>query len=162
MEEAVRTQVAEALGRVPSGLFIASARDADGQETAFLASWVMQAGFEPPALSVAVGRDRAAREMMEAPGSVFSVSVIAGDERKQLGPYYRGVEPGVDALDDFEIERTPRGLAVVKGCLAWLELETREVTHFGDHCVVVGEVVGARGGRTTEPAVHVRSDGFKY
>ena len=100
--------------------------------------------------------------MMREPGSNFAVSVIAADERKQLGPYYQGVEPAAGALDEFEIERTPRGLAVVKNCLAWLELETLSVAEGSDHAVVVGRVVNARGGRAEDPAVHVRKDGFKY
>ena len=59
MNDTPLSDVAVALGRVPSGLFVVTARNSAGEETAFLASWVMQAGFDPPALSVAVGEDRA-------------------------------------------------------------------------------------------------------
>ena len=135
---------------------------AGGDETAFLASWVVQAGFDPPAVSLAVGKERAARSMVDAVGSVFAVSVVAAEERGQLGPYYQGVEPAAGALDAFEIERTPAGLATIRGCLAWLELKTMSVAESGDHLVVVAEVTAARGGRKEEPAIHTRSDGFKY
>src|SRR5687768_13076480 len=47
----------QALGRVPSGLYILTARH-DGKATGMLASWVQQAGFDPPMVTVAVNRDR--------------------------------------------------------------------------------------------------------
>ena len=42
----ISTEIAPVLGRIPSGIFILTIRHAD-QETGMLASWVMQAGFEP-------------------------------------------------------------------------------------------------------------------
>ena len=41
------------LGRVPSGIFILTVGTGD-RATGMLASWVMQAGFEPPMVTVAV------------------------------------------------------------------------------------------------------------
>jgi len=49
--------IATALGRIPSGLFVISWRH-DGVDRTMLASWVMQAGFSPPAVSVAVAPTR--------------------------------------------------------------------------------------------------------
>ena len=154
--------IAQALGRIPSGMFIVSARDDAGVEGAFLASWVMQAGFEPPMLSVGVGSDRALRQLLDADGARFAVSVIASEEKKQLGPYYKGIDPAPDALAAFEVERTESGLAVVARCLAWLECTRRASVEVGDHCIVLGEVTDARGGRAEEPAVHTRSNGLSY
>jgi flavin reductase (DIM6/NTAB) family NADH-FMN oxidoreductase RutF len=158
-----RTALSEALGRIPSGLFVVTVREPDGdRETAFLASWVMQAGFDPPSITVGVGSDRAARPWMDAPGGRFAVSVIADAEKGQVGPFARGVEPGANALDACGIERTPSGLGVVPGCLAWVECGVRGSVASGDHVVVLGEITAARGGRTDAPAVHVRADGLRY
>jgi hypothetical protein len=46
-----------ALGRIPSGLFVISWQEA-GADRTMLASWVMQAGFAPPVVSVAVAPSR--------------------------------------------------------------------------------------------------------
>ena len=162
MNDTPLTDVAVALGRVPSGLFVVAARNRDGVETAFLASWVQQAGFDPPALSVAVGDDRAALDFLRAPGSAFTVSVIADSEKAQVGPFARGVAPAAGALDDAPVERTPSGQAVVAGCLAWLECHTLDHARSGDHVVVLAEVVEARGGRDDLPAIHVRRNGLSY
>ena len=48
---------AQALGRIPSGLFILSAGTGD-QATATLVSFVQQVGFEPPVVVVALRKGR--------------------------------------------------------------------------------------------------------
>ena len=58
---------AAALGRIPSGLFIVSWRAADA-DRGMLASWVMQSGFEPPLVSVAVGTSRDLLAVVRAGG----------------------------------------------------------------------------------------------
>lgn len=162
MNDTPLSDVAVALGRIPSGLFVVTARNGAGEETAFLASWVMQAGFEPPALSVAVGKDRAALDFVRDEGSTFTVSVIADEEKGQVGPFARGVAPAPDALAELPVERTESGQAVVAGCLAWMECRTMGLGPSGDHFVVVGEVVQAQGTREDAPAVHVRRNGLGY
>lgn len=162
MNDPKLSAVAVAMGRVPSGLFVVTARNAEGQETAFLASWVMQAGFDPPALSVGVGTDRAALAFMLEPGSRFAVSVIAEAEKVQVGPFARGIAPGVDALAGAPVLRTASGQAVVEGCLAWMECRTRSAAESADHHIIVGEVVDAWGDREEAPAVHVRKNGLGY
>ncbi|RKZ08878.1 hypothetical protein DRQ53_06370 [bacterium] len=162
MSEAELSDVAVALGRVPSGLFVVMARNDAGHETAFLASWVMQAGFDVPALSVAVGKDRAALDFVREPGSSFTVSVIADSEKGQVGPFARGIAPAADALAELPVERTGSGQAVIAGCLAWMECRTLDSALSGDHAIVVGEVVDARGGRDDAPAVHLRKNGLGY
>ena len=163
MDDALRDAFAGALGRVPSGLFVVTARDPESRtETAFLGSWIMQAGFDPPALTVAVGRDRAALPLLEGVGSAFAVSVVADAEKGQIGPFARGIEPAVDALAELDVERTASGLAVVSGCLAWMECRTRGSVASEDHVVILGEVVRARAGRADAPAVHVRANGLSY
>ena len=46
------------LGRTPSGVFILTASDGGGRETGMLASWVQQASFDPPAVTVAINSKR--------------------------------------------------------------------------------------------------------
>jgi flavin reductase (DIM6/NTAB) family NADH-FMN oxidoreductase RutF len=153
--------VAKALGRIPSGLFVVTARRGE-EETSFLASWVMQAGFAPPAVTVGVGQTRPARAFMEPAGARFAISVIGADERRKLGPFFKpvGADPG--ALDALAVDRTPGGLAVVRGCLAWLECVTLRAMLSGDHVIVLGEVTRAVQARSGDPTVHVRPNGLDY
>ena len=48
-----KKEVGKALGRIPSGLFIVTAKYED-QEDAVLASWVNQSSFEPPEVTIAL------------------------------------------------------------------------------------------------------------
>ena len=48
---------AAALGRIPSGLFVLTARNGE-RETGMLASWVQQCSFTPPCVSVALRKGR--------------------------------------------------------------------------------------------------------
>jgi flavin reductase (DIM6/NTAB) family NADH-FMN oxidoreductase RutF len=153
--------IARALGRIPSGLFVVTARRGE-DETSFLASWVMQAGFTPPALTVGVGTSRPACAFMEPAGSRFAVSVIGEHERKKLGPFFKPVGPGPRALDGYEVDRTPGGLAVVRGCLAWIECETLRGMASGDHLIVLGRVLHAAQQGDQGPTVHVRANGMDY
>ena len=162
MSDSSLSDVAVALGRVPSGLFVVTSRNSRGEETAFLASWVMQAGFDPPALSIGVGQDRAALDFVVEPGSKFVVSVIAESEKGQVGPFARGIAPSSEALSETPVERTPSGQAAVEGCLAWMECRTLSHGLAGDHAVVIGEIVDARGRREDAPAVHLRKNGLSY
>ena len=72
-----------ALGRIPSGLFVVAWRDGDA-DRCMLASWVMQAGFAPPQVSVAIA---ASRELLGAldRGTTFAVSVLADAQAAAAG-----------------------------------------------------------------------------
>ena len=47
--------IGKVLGRIPSGIFVLTVKH-DGRATAMLASWVQQAAFAPPAISVALAK----------------------------------------------------------------------------------------------------------
>lgn len=150
------TGIAVALGRIPSGLFVVTWRDGD-TDRGMLASWVMQAGFEPPALSVAIAP---ARDLLAAVdrGATFVVNVLAESQRSLLARFGR---PADDPFVGLTIERAPGGVAVLADAAAWLECRSAVRAAHGDHVVVIAEVVAA-GGTGAEPLVHLRKSGLRY
>ncbi|MDZ4779174.1 MAG: flavin reductase family protein [Planctomycetia bacterium] len=152
--------IAPILGQIPSGLFIVTARQGD-QETGMLASWVMQAGIEPPMLTVAVNQARYVAEWL-TPESPFVVNVLAGDQRRLLSHFGRGFAPGEPAFTGLEIERSTRDVPVLADVLGHLECVVKGDISSGDHRIVLGEIVGGRRHREGEPLVHVRANGLKY
>ncbi len=82
------SQLEAVLGRVPSGLFILTVRH-EQQETGMLASWVMQAGFEPPMVTVAVRADRDVGRWLTA-NEPFILNVLRADQKKLLSHFGRG------------------------------------------------------------------------
>ena len=145
-----------ALGRIPSGLFVVAWRDGD-HDRCMLASWVMQAGFAPPQVSVAVG---ASRDLLTAldRGATFAVSVLAESQRSLLARFGK---PSPDAFVGLDLHRTATGAAVLADAAGWLDCRPTARAAHGDHVVVLAEVL-AGGGTGAEPAVHVRKNGLRY
>jgi flavin reductase (DIM6/NTAB) family NADH-FMN oxidoreductase RutF len=145
-----------ALGRIPSGLFVVAWREGDA-DRCMLASWVMQAGFAPPQVSVAIA---ASRELLGAldRGTTFAVSVLADAQRSLLARFGK---PADDAFAGLAVQRTATGAAVLADAAAWLDCRPTARAAHGDHVVVLAEVV-AGGGTGAEPAVHVRKNGLRY
>ena len=61
--------IGAALGKIPSGVFIATSIQ-DGEEVGMLASFVEQAGFNPPMITVAIGVDRRLNQAIEDSNTV--------------------------------------------------------------------------------------------
>lgn len=148
--------ISTALGRIPSGLFVVSWRAADA-DRGMLASWVMQAGFAPPLVSVAVATSRDLLADLDR-GTTFAVSVLAESQRSLLARFGK---PAADAFADLAIHRTQAGVAVLADAAAWLDCRPAARAAHGDHVIVLAEVVAA-GGTGAEPAVHVRKNGLRY
>jgi flavin reductase (DIM6/NTAB) family NADH-FMN oxidoreductase RutF len=60
---AAHAGAAQAMGRVVGSLSVVTVKD-ETAETAMLASWLSQASFDPPGLTVSVKQDRAAESLL--------------------------------------------------------------------------------------------------
>ena len=149
--------VAAALGRIPSGLFVVGWSDA-GADRSMLASWVMQAGFEPPLVSVAVARSRDLLAAIEQ-GASFGISVLGDSQRSLLGRFGK---PAADAFEGLAVQRTPGGSPVLAEAAAWLDCRPVAQVAQGDHVVVLAAVAAAAAGENPQPLVHVRKNGLRY
>jgi flavin reductase (DIM6/NTAB) family NADH-FMN oxidoreductase RutF len=161
MDEADRAKgLAAALGRVPSGLFILTARHGDS-ETGMLASWVQQCSFEPPMVTAAV---RCGRDLLEwlAPGAAFTINVLEEDSTEMLVHFGRGFPLGTPAFVGLEVHRPGGAPPVLNDALTYLEcrVESRRAT--GDHELLVGRVVAGAVQGDGRPMVHVRKSGLHY
>ena len=154
--------VAAALGRIPSGLFIVTWR-AGERDHGMLASWVMQAGFAPPLVSVAVGTSRNLLASVRA-GTPFAVNVLAESQRGLLARFGKAPAEGEDLFTGLPVERTPAGVAVLAEAAGWMECRpVGETAAAGaDHALVLGRVEAAGGRPDTAPLVHLRRNGLKY
>jgi len=153
---AVDFGIPAALGRIPSGLFVVAWRAAN-EDRCMLASWVMQAGFAPPQVSVAVASSRDLLTALDQ-GATFTVSVLAESQRSLLARFGK---PSPEAFAGLDVHRTASGAAVLADAAAWLDCRPTTRAAHGDHVVVLAEVI-AGGGTGAEPAVHVRKNGLRY
>ena len=159
-DETTADDIAGALGKIPSGLFVVSWRD-DNRDRGMLASWVMQAGFEPPMITVAIGTSRDLLATI-AKGVPFVVNVLAESQRSLLARFGRPAEPGEDPFAGIELARTASGTAAIAKAAGWLECHPVAQASSGDHVIVVGQVKAAKGGSDEAPLVHLRRNGLRY
>src|SRR5438270_5423709 len=103
--------LAAALGRVPSGMFILTARHGEA-ETGMLASWVQQCSFEPPLLSVAIRRGREVTGWL-TPGASFTLNVLDDAQTDMVAHFGRGFDPGQPAFTGLEVLRPDGGAPVL-------------------------------------------------
>lgn len=128
-----------------------------------LASWVMQAGFAPPAITVAVAPGR---DLLGAIGRglPFVVNILGESQRTLLARFGRPAAQGEDPFAGLDIERATGGAAALATGAGWLEC--RCVGRVGgdatDHVVVLAEVIAAGNATAEPPLVHVRKNGLRY
>lgn len=157
----VRNTIGKALGRVPSGLFILTAIH-EGRSAAMLASWVQQCAFTPPAVSVAVSRERPIYGLIDASKS-FALSVVPEDDSTLMKKYARGIAEGVDPFDGVRTETAPAGGVILADALSWMECRVIQTCSFGgDHELVIGQVMAGKLLRDGASFAHQRGNGFHY
>ena len=160
MPDLANSPLARALGRIPSGLFVVTTRH-EGRSSGFLGSFVMQAGFEPPMLTVAVGRDRPQLDEIRSSGR-FAVSVLDPATRGLMAPFLRRPAAPATPFDGLALGTSAAGSPILTEALAWIDCRLAGEHPSGDHVVLFGEIVEAALLREGEPAVHVRKNGLAY
>lgn len=150
----------QAVGRLVGSLCVVSAKRGD-VTSAMLASWVSQATFSPPGLTIAVAKDRAIEALMYA-GDKFVLNILA--EGRQLRKYFmKNFAPGEDRFAGVETTTANNGCPVLTDALAYLECEVISRMECGDHWVVYAAVENGHllknDGVT---AVHYRKSGSHY
>lgn len=161
MDDKVRQGIGAALGRIPSGLFILTARHED-RRAGMLASWVQQVCFQPPMVSVAVAKGRSIMPLISE-SRCFGLCQLPRGEKVILRKFAGGVDAGEDPFLGFElIPPAALDVPILAHASSYLECElTCHMDVEGDHDLFVGLI---RGGAhlSGEPHVHIRENGFKY
>jgi flavin reductase (DIM6/NTAB) family NADH-FMN oxidoreductase RutF len=148
-----------ALARIPSGLYAVGAMQ-EGRRLGMLCSFLEQAGFAPPMISLAVGVDRPLRTVLER-GGLFSVNVLGAEDKKLLAAFASGREE--DPFAPFALVDNGHDLPQLADALAWLACRPCGAVAAGDHIVYVAEVVeGCLHREGSEPMIRVRKNGLAY
>jgi flavin reductase (DIM6/NTAB) family NADH-FMN oxidoreductase RutF len=159
MEEVDRLAAA-ALGRIPSGLFVLTARREEA-ETGMLTSWVQQCSFHPPLVSVVIRRDRPITQWLE-PGFEFTLNILDHTQTDMVAHFGRGFDLDEAAFDELDIERLSRGGPILQEGLAYLVCRIIDRLAAGDHDLFVAQVIGGKILSDGQPMVHIRKSGSHY
>lgn len=151
--------IRQALGRIPSGIFVAGAVH-EGRRVGMLCSFVEQAGFEPPMIMLAFGKGRPMADLLAA-GTVFGLNIL-GEDAKRLMAAFVHPDPA-DAFAGHELVPNTQGLPELAGAIAFLACRPRNHTDAGDHTVFVAEVLDGRlHGDGGAPMIRLRKNGLNY
>lgn len=155
--------VAQAVGRVVGSLCVLSAKSGDAKQI-MLASWVSQASFDPPGLTVAVAKERAV-ESLVLEGGKFNLSMLAEGKAKpivkELSKPYR---PQEDRSMNVATEVSENNQCLyLKDAVSYVECTVKNRLEAGDHYILYATVDNGKlldEGATT--AVHFRRSGSNY
>jgi flavin reductase (DIM6/NTAB) family NADH-FMN oxidoreductase RutF len=149
-----------ALGRVTSGIYILSIGQGE-RATGMLASWVMQAGFEPPMITVAVRHGRYVAEWLAA-GEPFVLNIVSESQKHWLKHFGKGFEPGEPSFTGLELHLGANGVAVLSDALGYLECEPTSHLDSGEHRIFLAKVTAGKMQHDASPMVHIRKTGVHY
>jgi flavin reductase (DIM6/NTAB) family NADH-FMN oxidoreductase RutF len=157
----------KALGRLSGGLYVVTARQGEGEATrsgAMVASWVSQASFEPPGITVAVAKDRAIESLLQV-GDRFVLNILREDNHQQLLRHFlRRFPPGADRFAGVNVlEGAASGGPVLGDALAFLGCRVAQRMEGPDHWIIYAEVEeGKVADVSASTAVHHRKVGNHY
>ncbi len=158
------TQLAAALGKVPSGLAIATSAH-NHRRTAFLASWYQQISFNPPLVTLSIKPGRPIEPLIEESG-LIGLNLLREGDFASLKKYGRGFDPDIDPwAEDPSILLNTHSTPLFADGFAWLLLKyIKKMDTGGDHQLFIGEVIEGRiqGGEGDKPYIHIRKDGLGY
>lgn len=139
-EEAKKT----ALRMIPYGLYVLTAKGADGQVAAATINWVTQVSFKPALIAIGVKADSGAHAIIEATRE-FVLNCLGKDGKGAAFAFFKptvveGNKLSGEPFSDGAVIKAP----VLENCPAHVECRVTDVIKRGDHSVFVAEVVEAR------------------
>ncbi len=152
----------QAVGRIVGSLCVVTAQQED-YSSAMLASWVSQATFNPPGLTVAVAKDRAIESLLHR-DQPFVLNILGeGKSIPLMKQFLKPFSPGEDRFAGVAVKPSATGCPILEAALAYVECRVESRMDCGDHWLIYS-VVNA--GEVLEPdgltALHHRKSGSHY
>ncbi|QIR41397.1 flavin oxidoreductase [Tolypothrix sp. PCC 7910] len=156
------TNVEQAVGRIIGSLCVVTAKQ-DDISSAMLASWVAQASFSPPGLTIAVAKDRAV-ETLTHTGNKFVLNILKeGNHLGLMKHFLKPFGPAQDRFAGVSFEETENGTPILNDALAYLECSVKNRLESGDHWLVYATVESGKVlNQDGVTAVHHRKSGTHY
>ena len=157
----------KALGTLSGGLYVVTASQLENgnrRNGAMVASWVSQASFNPPGLTVAVAKDRAIESLMQV-GDRFVINILKENNYQHLiRQFLKRFPPGADRFEGIGlVEDAAKGGPVLIDALAFLDCKVKQRLETSDHWIIYALVEEGRiSDSEAKTAVHHRRVGSNY
>ncbi|QZZ20777.1 diflavin flavoprotein [Leptothermofonsia sichuanensis E412] len=158
--EAQTDRTAQAVGRVTGSVCLVTAKQGNTL-LGVLTSWVSQASFNPPGLTISVRKDGVGA-MLASPNEPFVLNILKEGKsipRSLLKPQV----PGEDRFAGIAIQPAANGCPILVDALAYLECTVQNRMECGDHWLIYAIVNNGKVmDNTGVTAVNHRKSGNQY
>jgi flavorubredoxin/flavin reductase (DIM6/NTAB) family NADH-FMN oxidoreductase RutF len=162
ISEAKTDRVEQAVGRLVGSLTIVTTQQGD-LSGAMLASWVSQATFNPPGLTIAVAKDRAIESLMHKDGKFVLNILEQGKHIPMMKQFLKPFAPGENRFVGINTDTATNGCPILTDSLAYLECNVQNRMECGDHWLIYATIDS---GKVFNPngvtAIHHRKSGTHY
>jgi flavorubredoxin/flavin reductase (DIM6/NTAB) family NADH-FMN oxidoreductase RutF len=159
---ATTDRVEQAVGRIVGAMTIVTTQQGD-LSGAMLASWVSQATFNPPGITVAVAKERAIESLMHKDGKFVLNILEQGKHIPLMKQFLKPFAPGEDRFVGVNIETATNGCQILTDSLAYLECNVQSRMECGDHWLIYATIdTGQVFNPTGVTAIHHRKSGTHY
>lgn len=156
-----KEQLGRSLGRLASGVYVVTCNQQDEPE-GMLTTWIAQAAFEPPFISIAIKEGRPILDCLKE-GSNFAVNTLS---KTNMEIFKQFAKPHLSSAERFAgLDLLPKdGFGpVFSNALSYLFCTVKTIIKTGDHNLVLALVVAGQVLQEgAEPMVHLRANGFQY
>jgi len=150
----------QAVGRIIGSLCVVTAKRGD-EASALLTSWVSQATFNPPGITIAISHERAINAFLEE-GDPLVLNVLA-EGRDVRRHFTKPITPGEGLWSGVSTQTALNGCPILDQVLSYMECTVHSRMQCGDHWLIYaivnhGKVLDAK----EMTAVHHRTSAVPY
>jgi flavin reductase (DIM6/NTAB) family NADH-FMN oxidoreductase RutF len=157
MDPKVKTTV---LRKMTYGMWVLSA-DAAGDVEASTVTWVSQASFTPPLVTVGIRVGSHLHAVVDR-ARAFALHLIPDGQKDVAQAFIKPTEVTPTTIGGRAFTRGATGAPILDGFPCWLEARVVEGVTKGDHTVFVGEVVEAGHSDPNAAPLVLASTGWNY
>jgi flavin reductase (DIM6/NTAB) family NADH-FMN oxidoreductase RutF len=157
-----KESLGKALGRIASGVYIVTTRDGSHPH-GLMATWISQAAFDPPAVTIAINKERGILAVLK-PGMSLTVNVLSAKNMDVFKAFARPAKGDEDdRFSGLKLNDNNGGAPVFADASAYFNCTIKEFFEAGDHLIALCIVKdGALLQPEPDPMVHFRKNGFQY
>jgi 3-hydroxy-9,10-secoandrosta-1,3,5(10)-triene-9,17-dione monooxygenase reductase component len=159
-EGQARESLGRALGMIPSGIFVVTAAR-ESVRSAYVGSWIQQAAFAPPAITIAMNQQRPLLTLLE-PGRGIGINILGRRQAPLYARFEKGFSLAEDPFAGVAIDTAVTGAPLLCEAFAYLDCCVRTMIDAGDHMVILAEVLAGAVQQSGEPMSYTRRSGFTY
>jgi len=159
-EAELKENFGRAMGRIANGVYVLTL-ERNGSRDGMLSTWLSQAAFEPPLISVAI---KAGRPILMAlsENSQFVINVLGHGNSHVFKNFAKPDLAGEARFEGLECESANEYGPVLSTAISYMGCRVQKHVPAGDHVLVIAEVVDGAMMNESEPMVHLRKSGFQY